>query len=429
MHFSMQRSPAWARDARKLIKRTYGKGWVVRPQRSGRVQILREWNDGTSSSCTVDLEWSPTAIPQLLALIERLAQMTSPVAEGGGGLQIAKAAEMIKVEESGGSVEAIRSGAVDWPAVVDRYRHHRVTVTGEVSATTWQRHHRRFCNEVLELLSRKRAPNDGASLLAALVEEHATPSGGTGRKQRVASVAGLLQFAVKRCGAPDRWSPPADRRELIGKRADRKPDGVALLDHQGLRIYRVIADPKWRLAWGLMICFGLRPAELGCCRAEGDALVVEGVKRNSSGKAPDRKVLALDPEGFPGMGVALLALLSERGTSALPAAVNAAYWSTRVQQHLRRWVPEWNELVADAAAAGQGHLTIYSCRHGYAFRGTNLGLDHRTLSKLMGHDPQTHLKHYGKWTSEESVAAAVASAIAKRRDWSETPPNSQESLT
>lgn len=82
MHFSMQRTPAWARDARKLIKRTYGKGWVVRPQRSGRVQILREWSDGTSSSCTVDLDWSPTAIPQLLALIERLVRMTGPVAEG-----------------------------------------------------------------------------------------------------------------------------------------------------------------------------------------------------------------------------------------------------------------------------------------------------------------------------------------------------------
>jgi len=103
----MQRTPVWAKDARKLIKRTYGKGWVVRPQRSGRVQILREWNDGTTSSCTVDLDWSPKAIPQLLALIERLARMTSPTAEGGQGLPLAKAAAMVRVEDAGGSVEAI----------------------------------------------------------------------------------------------------------------------------------------------------------------------------------------------------------------------------------------------------------------------------------------------------------------------------------
>ena len=85
-----------------------------------------------------------------------------------------------------------------------------------------------------------------------------------------------------------------------------------------------------------------------------------------------------------------------------------------MQQHLRRWVPEWEELVANAAAAGQGHLTIYSCRHGYAFRGTNLGLDHRTLSKLMGRDPKIHLNHYGRWSDDESVAAAVAAAVAER---------------
>ena len=429
MHFSMQRTPAWARDARKLIKRTYGKGWVVRPQRSGRVQILREWNDGTSSSCTVDLDWNPKAIPQLLALIERVARMTSPVADGGGGLPLATAAAMIRVEDSGGSVEAIRSGAVDWPAVVDSYRRHRVDLTGEVAATTWERRHRRFCNEVLELLSRKRAPKDGPGLLAALIREHSTAPGGSGRKERVASVAGLLEFAVRHCGADNRWMPPADRKDLIGKRADRKPEGVALLDDQGLRIYRAIADPQWRLAWALMVCFGIRPVEIGSCRVDGDCLLVKGVKRNKSGKSSDRRVWALDPIGFDGMGASLLSLLMERGRSALPADVKAAYWSTRVQQHLRRFVPEWEELVADAAAAGQGHLTIYSCRHGYAFRGTQLGLDHRTLSRLMGHDPATHLKHYGRWTNEESVAAAVASAVGRRRELFLGALKSQESST
>ena len=429
MHFSMQRTPAWARDARKLIKRTYGKGWVVRPQRSGRVQILREWNDGTSSSCTVDLDWSPTAIPQLLALIERLVRMTGPVVDGGGGLPLAKAAAMIRLEDSGGSVNAIRSGAVDWSAVLDSYRRHRVDLTGELSATTWQRRHRLFCNEALALLSSKRAPKDGPGLLAALIREHPTAAGGSGRKERVASVAGLLEFAVKQCGADDRWLPPADRKDLIGKRADRKPEGVALLDDQGLRIYRAISDPQWRLAWGLMVCFGIRPVEIGCCRVDGDCLLVKGVKRNRSGKSADRRVWALDPIGFDGMGASLLSLLKDRGRSALHADVKSAYWSTRVQQHLRRFVPEWEELVADAAAAGQGHLTVYSCRHGYAFRGTQLGLDYRTLSRLMGHDPSTHLKHYGRWTNEESVAAAVASAVAKRRDWAEKRSYSQESPT
>ena len=163
-----------------------------------------------------------------------------------------------------------------------------------------------------------------------------------------------------------------------------------------------------------MIAFGIRPAELGCCRADGDALAVAGVKRNNSGRGADRRVLALDPDGFPDMGRALLATLSERGRAALPPDAKSAYWSTRIQQHLRKWVPEWEELVADAEAAGQGHLTVYSCRHGFAFRGTRLGLDHRTLSKLMGHTPEVHLRHYGRWADEESVAAAVAAAVSRR---------------
>ena len=405
---------SWERNLRRLIKDTHGQGWSLRQKGLGTTQVTRRWSDNSRSSATVRIPWKRSIGPKLLALIERLAIAIAPEAEGGQGLTLARAAELIQLEDEGVSVQTIRSGSVDWLAVADRYRHHQVEVTGAVAATTWHRHHRRFCAEVLEILGRKRAPKDAATLLAQLIEEHPTAPGATGRRERLASASGLLLFAVQRCGAPERWRPPTDLRELTGKRADRKEDGTPLLDDQALRIYRAIASPQWRLAWGLMICFGIRPVEIGCCRADGDALLVEGVKRNSAGRAKDRRVLPLDPDGFPGMGATLLSLLAERGRAALPHEVKAAYWSTRAQKHLRTWVPEWEELVSDASAAGQGHLTVYSCRHGYAFRGTGMGLDHRTLSKLMGHDPQTHLKHYGRWSDDESVAAAVAAAVAVR---------------
>ena len=404
----------WETQLRRMIRDTHGLGWSLRAKGVGTTQITRRWSDNSRSSTTVAMAWRRANGPQLLALIERLARMTAPVADGGHGLALAKAAELIKVADAGDSVVAIRSGVVDWPAVADQYRRHRVEVTGEVTAQTWKRCYRLYVGEALGLLGGKRAPKDGPSLLARLVEEHPTAPGGRGRKERVAAVASLLSYAVKACGADARWLPPVDRSDLIGKRADRKPDGVPLLDDQGLRIYRAIADPQWRLAWGLLLCFGLRPVELGCCRADGDALVVAGVKRNSSGRGKDRRVWALDPEGFSGMGAALLSLLGERGRDALPPPADASYWSSRAQAHMRRFVPEWEELVAEAAATGQGHLTIYSCRHGYAFRGTNLGLDHRTLSKLMGHTVSVHMQHYGRWASDESVAAAVAAALGRR---------------
>jgi len=80
--------------------------------------------------------------------------------------------------------------------------------------------------------------------------------------------------------------------------------------------------------------------------------------------------------------------------------------------------------VANAEAAGQNHLTIYSCRYGYAPRGTNLGLDHRTPSKLVGHDPQARLLSYGRWTDESNVGAAVGVALARRAELPSLCPGS-----
>lgn len=57
----------------------------------------------------MEIPWARSSGPQLLALIERLARMTSPVADGGQGLALAKAAELIKVEESGGALLRLAS--------------------------------------------------------------------------------------------------------------------------------------------------------------------------------------------------------------------------------------------------------------------------------------------------------------------------------
>jgi hypothetical protein len=57
------------------------------------------------------------------------------------------------------------------------------------------------------------------------------------------------------------------------------------------------------------------------------------VKRNSSGCFPARLVHGLDPAGAEGLADALLEEFRSIGQSALPHAVVAAIWSTRVQQH------------------------------------------------------------------------------------------------
>jgi integrase len=77
-------------------------------------------------------------------------------------------------------------------------------------------------------------------------------------------------------------------------------------------------------------------------------------------------------------------------------------------------VPRWEELLAAARADGQGHLTVYGMRHGFAFRGSQLyGLSPRVLSALMGHTTAVHLRHYGQWAGEQEIAAAVRAARAR----------------
>ena len=269
----------WEKNLRRLIKDTHGQGRSLRQKGLGTTQVTRRWSDNSRSSVTIRIPWKRSSGPKLLALVERLAIAIAPEAEGGQGLTLTRAAELIQPEDEG------VSGSVDWPAVADRYRHHRVEVTGAVAATTWHRHHRRFCAEILGILGRKRAPKDAATLLAQLIEEHPTAPGATGRRERLASASasGLLLFAVQRCGAPERWRPPTDLRELIGKRADRKDDGTPLLDDQALKIYRVIASLQWRLAWGLMICFGIRPVEIGCREQPGDVTQVEPLMAQLNG--------------------------------------------------------------------------------------------------------------------------------------------------
>lgn len=71
--------------------------------------------------------------------------------------------------------------------------------------------------------------------------------------------------------------------------------------------------------------------------------------------------------------------------------------------------PFWQSM----AAATPG-LTPYSLRHGYAWRDHKAyerSIPVRDLAALMGHNPATHHRHYGKWTDEAGLEEAVARAM------------------
>ena len=93
----------WETQLRRMIRDTHGLGWSLRSKGVGTTQITRRWSDNSRSSTTVAIAWRRANGPQLLALIERLARMTAPVADGGQGLALAKAAELIKQFDPNGN--------------------------------------------------------------------------------------------------------------------------------------------------------------------------------------------------------------------------------------------------------------------------------------------------------------------------------------
>ena len=396
----------WEQQIRQMVRAAHGRGWTLGPHRGNRTQLTRRWADGTRSSATVATPWAPSSGPALLALVERIAAAMEEQRIG-----LAEAAALVDAAGAGRSAAAMRDGAVSWPEVAERWREQQIS-SGTVTEHTWQRHHRRHVAEAVTVLTRRqRPPRDGRAVLEAVLAEHPTAPGCNGRRERLGTVARLLRFAVEHCGAPGRYLPPDRLTELVGKRLERAEPSTPLLDHQLLRLHRAIPDPQWRLAVGLAGVFGLRPVEIGGCRPEGAGLRVLGVKRNSSGKSADRLVQPLDPEGAAGMGAELLALLRERGPAGLPTPSERTPLSTTLLDYLDGRVPEWAELREEAAATGQGHLTPYSLRHGFAWRGSQLyGLSPRVMAQLMGHTLAVHVRHYGAWASEVEVAAAVAAA-------------------
>lgn len=414
-------APIWVKRLRGVVRAAHGRGWILREhagkrnsgERTGgrRTQITRCWADGSRSSVTVPIVWAASSAPALLATVERLKDLTE-----GQGLPLARAAELIQLQDHGGSAATVREAAVDWPAVVDRFREQLIQ-SGQIQPRTWQRRYRGHMDEVLAAMRGKRAPKSGMQLMEQLIKATASrnPPGQDGRSKRVSHVSGLLEFACEHCGAPDRFRPPSKqaRKTLIGRKLEQKTPATPLLDDQALRVYRAIPDPKWRVAFGLMVTFGLRPAEIPLVRPDKGALLVPGVKRNQSGHSQDRLVKALDPQGAKGLGDELLAILEERGEEALPHRTVAAYWSTRMRDQLMK-LPEWRAVIEEARTTGQGKIVVYSARHGYAHRGAMMySLQPRVMAKLMGHTVTVHNNEYGRWASEQDVSAAVEAAVAR----------------
>jgi integrase len=282
-------------------------------------------------------------------------------------------------------------------------------------------------DRTLEALRSRPCPRDGGTLMRRYADLFFAdcPAGGTGRKRNLLDVARFLTFAVEECGAPVRFMPPSKNKinELIGSAetsaSERltppiKPEDLAAL----LDAMEADGEHELRLAVGLVALYGLRPSELAVLTVKDGKGYVGHVKRNSRSLTakpkPPRLVKPIDVPGREGEGERLLQLYAS-GLVKLPLSLRNQIAKVQEKgkfqdvgadfgQKLDRYAP-WRALVAK-----NPDLTPYSLRHGYAWRahcGSTNAMHPRIAAALMGHNVATHLKHYGSWTDEASLEAAV----------------------
>ena len=272
----MPKPDAWDQLLRKQIKLEHGRGWSVSPQ-SGKAKLTRRYPDGTRSSVTLAIPWAASSGSAINTSVARLRQLME---ERGLGLQETHALTGLAEANAG------EADGLNWRRVADQFLESRA----DRRAATLGGLRFRVSN-VLATLSKKPRPRDGRSLMRAYAAQHFAkcPPGGKGRKAHLGDVAGLLEFAVTRCGAEACWKPleGEELRELIGA-AERasgeeltrpiKPEQLAAL----LDALRDEGKAELQLAVGLVGLFGLRPAELAVLRVdeEGRLRVGAQVKRN-----------------------------------------------------------------------------------------------------------------------------------------------------
>lgn len=392
--------PSWVSTLRASLKQEHGFGWGVR-EKQGKVQLTRRFEDGTRSSVTLSVSWDSRCLSEVMGLVSEIRQRMETQQMGLG--------EAYKLIHSPNSNSR---RLLNWPEAVERFYEHKVKISGETTDETFRRMYRPVLGDVLEIMEGKPNPRSGHELLTALCQRDGNKPGTRWRQIRLQNAAQFLKFATKNLGAPERWLPPADMSQLIGKRdASTAPaSSIPIKDNQLAKVLADVKDQRWHDAISLIACFGLRPVELLYCRAQGKYLYVWYRKRTARGMTDPGEVIGLDPEGMEGESARLLNAMETGNFELPPLGSSQSEVAESISQHLSRKTT-WRLLKAEAKVTGD-KLTPYSLRHGYALRAHELyRYSVRVTARLMRHSVETHCRHYGSWVDREMLETAYEASL------------------
>jgi len=353
------------------IRATCGRGFTVREQ-AGAAQLTVLYSDGSRRSIALRLPWTPERALEIATACQAAADLV----RAGKPLPVALRQSRL-----------VASGAVDWPALLETYRTHRLHTVADLNQHTW---HKKFV-PVGQLLAAGAPSDPGAALACVATGE----PGSRGRQIKLQAVSALLTWAVAEGLLPPSWTPPPTSRYLGRKLQQRQPRPVPT----DADILELIAglDGAPRRAVLVLAVFGLRPWEITYLEPAGDCVRVTKGKVYAGGQTQPRVVSPLPPldaQGVPATGLVAEALVAIR-EGALPPIGNPARTQALLDQRLQRR-PAWRAFGG----------TLYSLRHAYAHRCHRLGLAPKDAAALMGHSLQSHLAHYSALRPDEAVLRA-----------------------
>ena len=238
------------------------------------------------------------------------------------------------------------------------------------------------------------------------------------RRMKLQTINAFLTYCCEREGFDDRWRPPSDYAARYLGRSDEKTQRYGIPEAAIKPLMESFRDTdigkRWRLAVGLMICFGLRPWELRHLEVEDGFLKVTKGKRNSRTTTEERICVGLDPVGMPNLSNELLVQL-RCGVPGLPKLGNIeGNTAGRVREYLRG-IPFWVQLKKQCAEKNE-EISPYSFRHRYAFELDRRGYNDREASSFMGNSREVFARHYGEKVRKDELKAAVKRVQRQQAD-------------
>ena len=397
----------WEESLKAAIKTQHRFGYSIRPMR-GKVQVERYWKDtGKRQAATLPIAWKRGCEREVL---NALHGINAGIAKG---LSL-KEAVLLTFDLSAGP--KVRT---NWREIYSRFYDHKVP--GKLKETTFEKEYAPRLLWLIEVLTASDAPNNAEQALARMRvgrNGQGSEPGSRTRKLRIQYAVQFLRFAVSKCGASDRWSPPDSDTisDLIGEAAPNKEkpaqsgQSLALSDEQFLRLFDSIDNARWKLAVGLIGVFGLRGVELLYARAHRNHLHISYGKRTAKGSTEPRDIPVLDPVGRAGLGRQLLMTLSS-GIAALPPLGSTDKAASGAIDTFLRRNNVWMEFKADAKSIGE-RVSVYSLRHCFADRCAmaSPAIPPKAAAVAMGHSLQVHLQTYQKQHDRLRIKEAFANA-------------------